>query len=659
MMESTIMDKLLEVLAEEKKKELEEKQQALNAKQEGDAVFNGRLQEFLAGLTEEGRQKLLFDYEFSQSGIYRLLRNSKTGEINNKLLVTYTPVLLSNILVDIASKTYQVELEFYSGSKWHQLGPVPRSKISASRGIVDLANYNLDVTCQNARLLVQYLQFLSYLVGTREPMQLLSRLGWHEGAFNLPGRESKNVRLQIKDEDLQGALKDVQGDELEWLSGYLRLCQESLAGRFVMACSFCAPLLELIEFRGSPLVLLYGEKGTGKSTILRMAASFWGSEKLLYGFDGTISGFETHAQSMDGLPLFLDDVQQLSKGRDMDKFLQTLIYMLHNGKGKLRADKEANAAQVKRWHTMNIISSEQTLVTKTMTGGAGRRVLELELNKRLSKESMVYYNDLVARCHGCAKEDYLRFLEKASRQVLQRSYNQVRDKLFLMDGGRHEDTAVSMLALIVVADFWARYILVYSKLAEPKQINSTMLRRNVRVFSAVYEEKGAEVDAASDNDVACDEAFEHLSYEEAMLCSLDDSMEMGEKILQCLPYTNQKTESQGMYEDLIELVNKYRKYFGYSANGTNMSYTNPSYENYGFFHENDVYIRPHVFADFIKELGYRDSMRSIHKRLLEAGYIEGRKGESTVIKYVIYNNLKTSERYVCLHMNKPEEQEVG
>lgn len=633
-------------------------QQELTSSKEMNSAFQSRLQEYLASLTEEGREKLLFDYEIRPHGIYRLLRNSKTGEINAKLLVSYTPVLISNILVDITTKIYQVELEVFWGGKWNRLTPVPKSKIGTSRGIVDLANYNLDVTCQNARLLVQYLQLLSHIVGSREPMLLLSKLGWYDGVFNLPGREAENVRLQIKDNDLQGALKDVQGKELEWLSGYLRLCQESLSGRFVLACSFCAPLLEMVEFRGSPLVLLYGEKGTGKTTIMRMAASFWGSEKLIYGFDGTINGFETHAQNMDGLPLFLDDVQQMGKGKEMEKFLQTLIYMLHNGKGKLRAGKDTNAAQVKRWHTMNIISSEQTLVTKTMTGGAGRRILELELEQRLSKESMSFYNNLVTHCHGCAKEPYLRFLERTPREVLQKSYNQVRDQLFALDKCKHEDTAVSMLALIVVADFWARYVMIYSNLAEPQQERSGKLRRDVRVCSGVYREKRDGLDDADAADVA-DDVMEPLSYEEALLCCIDDSMEMGVAILKRLPYSNHQMEAMEIYEGLVEVVNKYRKYFGYSANGTTMDYSNPSYENYGFFYEEDVYIRPHVFADFIKELGYRDSMRSIRKRLVESGFITGRNGESTITKYMVYNNQKTSERYVCLHMNRGEEQKTG
>ena len=633
-------------------------EQDLTSSQETNTVFQSRLQEYLASLSEEGREKLLFDYELCPNGIYRILRNSKTGAIDSKLLVSYTPVLISNILVDINTNIYQVELEIFWGGKWNRLAPVPKSKIGTSRGIVDLANYNLDVTCHNARLLVQYLQLLSYLVGSREPMQLLSKLGWYEGVFNLPGREAENVRLQIKDEDLRGALRDVQGEAKEWLGGYLRLCQESLAGRFVLACSFCAPLLELVEFRGSPLVLLYGEKGTGKTTIMRMAASFWGSEKLIYGFDGTINGFETHAQDMDGLPLFLDDVQQMSKGKEMEKFLQTLIYMLHNGKGKLRADKEANAAKVKRWHTMNIISSEQTLVTKTMTGGAGRRILELELDQRLSKESLSFYNSLVAHCHGCAKESYLRFLERTPRELLQRIYNQMRDRLFTLDGGRHEDTAVSMLALIVVADFLVRYIMVYSQIAERKEKQITTLRCDVRIDQGVYRVKQDDLDVAKAAEVAGDD-FEALSYEEALLCSFYDSMEMGTAILERLPCTNRLTETMEIYEELIEIVNKYRKYFGYSINGTNIDYSNPSYENYGFFYKGDVYIRPHAFADFIKELGYRDSLRSIRKQLLEAGFIIGRNGESTITKYIAYNNQKTSERYVCMHMNRDEEKKAG
>ena len=634
-------------------------QQESTAEKEANAAFQNKLQEYLDDMTEEGREQLLFDYEISAKGIYRLLRNPKTGEIGNKLLVSYTPVLLSNVFVDTTTKLYQVELEFFLGGKWKRLGPVPKSKIGNSRGIVELANYNLDVTCQNARLLVQYLQLLSHLVGSKEPLQLLSRLGWHDGAFNLPGREGKNIRLQIKDEELRAALKDVQGKELEWLHGYLRLCKESLAGRFVMACSFCAPLLELVEFRGSPLVLLYGEKGTGKTTIMRMAASFWGSEKLIYGFDGTINGFETHAQNMDGLPLFLDDVQQLSKGRDMDKFLQTLIYMLHNGRGKLRADKEANAAQVKRWHTMNIISSEQKMVSKTMTGGAGRRVLELELNQRLSKESLAYYNNLVARCHGCAKERYLQFLERIPRELLQGFYEQMRDKLFVLDRGRHEDTVVAMLALIVLGDAMARFMMLYSRCAAPNKETSSKPCYDARIEYSVYQKSEEAPEEAVASDVADDVDMERLSCEEAMVCSLWDSMGMGVAILQHLPSTNKKTEAMCIYDGLVEMVNKYRKYFGYSKNGTTMNYTNSSFENYGFFHGEEVYIRPHVFADFIEELGFRDSMRSIRKRLLEAGYITGRKGQSTITKYMDYNNLRTYERYVCLHMNKGEEQEAG
>ena len=155
--------------------------------------------------------------------------------------------------------------------------------------------------------------------------------------------------LMLSDGELYSSIVRAEGACQDWLNTYAKLCSESVEGRFIVACALAAPLLKQVAFKGSPLVLLYGRKGSGKSTIMRFAASVWGSEEFIYPCNGTLNGFELRAKMLNGLPFFLDDVQLMRSRADFNEFMQGFIYMMFNGYGKQRATKELASASLNRW----------------------------------------------------------------------------------------------------------------------------------------------------------------------------------------------------------------------------------------------------------------------------------------------------------------------
>ena len=137
---------------------------------------------------------------------------------------------------------------------------------------------------------------------------------------------------------------------------------------------------------------------------------------------------------------------------DFNEFMQSFIYMLFNGYGKQRATKELGSAMLNRWQTLNILSSETTVVTPEFYGGAARRILELHLSEALERELIGECNKTSAYCYGLAGRKMLDLLEAYPSQVWQELYEKACDRLFLLDNGKHESTQLMVLALVLLAD---------------------------------------------------------------------------------------------------------------------------------------------------------------------------------------------------------------
>ena len=367
------------------------------------------------------------------------------------------------------------------------------------------------------------------------------------------------------------------------------------------------PQQRLCKYLGwEPLVLLYGSRGSGKSTLMRFAASVWGNDNFLYPCNGTLNGFELRAKLLSSLPFFLDDVQLMRSRPDFNEFMQSFIYMLFNGYGKQRATKELGSAMLNRWQTLNILSSETTVVTPEFYGGAARRILEISLPKALERELISECNKTSAHCYGLAGRKMLDLLEAYPAQVWQELYEKACDRLFLLDEGRHESTQLMVLALVLLAD--VLFALIRTGRTDVAQLTPL------------------------------------LTDAEAMVLAVSDELE------------NTEEQESGAYyhEALVDTVSANYDCFGYLAADSREVVNGTGYKSYGFFYGGYVYINSKVFNSFLKQFG--KPAKSIKTLLRDAKLIEADAGRFTKQLNLTFNKCYRP-RMVCMKYGEQREKE--
>lgn len=555
---------------------------------------------------EVNATELCQKYKLKADGIY-LLHRDKQGSVFQEQMITHKPLLITGFFHEAEADITYVQLELYHAQAWHKLPLKTLEEISRTNPIITLANNNVDINISNARQVIDYLSCLRSCLQEALPQQRLCKyLGWEQDKFYLPGRGIDDTVFMLSDGELYQAVAQAKGDWEKWLSTYGKLCDSSMVARFIISCALAAPLLERVGFKGSPLVLLYGSRGSGKSTLMRFAASVWGNDNFLYPCNGTLNGFELRAKLLSGLPFFLDDVQLMRSRPDFNEFMQSFIYMLFNGYGKQRATKELGSAMLNRWQTLNILSSETTVVTPEFYGGAARRILEISLPKALERELISECNKTSAHCYGLAGRKMLDLLEAYPAQVWQELYEKACDRLFLLDEGRHESTQLMVLALVLLAD--VLFALVRTGRTDVAQLTPL------------------------------------LADAEAMVLAVSDELE------------NTEEQESGAYyhEALVDTVSANYDCFGYLAADSREVVNGTGYKSYGFFYGGYVYINSKVFNGFLKQFG--KPAKSIKTLLRDAKLIEADAGRFTKQLNLTFNKCYRP-RMVCMKYGEQRETE--
>ena len=136
-----------------------------------------------------------------------------------------------------------------------------------------------------------------------------------------------------------------------------------------IAFAFTGPLLEPCGLEGGGLHF-FGPSSCGKTTALKVAGSVCGGGGK-HGYirqwratDNALEG--TAATHCDNL-LCLDEIGQASS-----RVVSEVAYMLANGQGKARANKDGNAKAIREWRLSFMSTGELTLADKIAEDGRGQ-----------------------------------------------------------------------------------------------------------------------------------------------------------------------------------------------------------------------------------------------------------------------------------------------
>lgn len=184
----------------------------------------------------------------------------------------------------------------------------------------------------------------------------VSRTGWHGGTFVMPAAAygaPGGEQYYLQGDALGSSVFERGGSLQGWIEEVAQRCAPHAWLRFALACAFAGPLLDVLggESGGFHLV---GGSSTGKTTALRLASSVWGDpSSFMRQWRSTDNGLEAIAEEHSDCLLALDEIGQADP-----KTLGEMAYMLANGRGKQRAQRNGNARGVKQWRSLILSTGE-------------------------------------------------------------------------------------------------------------------------------------------------------------------------------------------------------------------------------------------------------------------------------------------------------------
>ena len=129
----------------------------------------------------------------------------------------------------------------------------------------------------------------------------------------------------------------------------------------------------LKDLKLSPFIIdLSGPTSKGKTTILKVAASVWGNERLVNEWNVTKVAAERKAAFLNSFPLMLDDTMKAD-----ERQLKNFVYNFSGGRSKGRGTITGTQTEF-TWNNLLLSTGETSLTEYAMqAGGAAARVLPI------------------------------------------------------------------------------------------------------------------------------------------------------------------------------------------------------------------------------------------------------------------------------------------
>ena len=385
----------------------------------------------------------------NDTGIY--YNDGKHAPIN----ISGTPVLITASVasLDEKRKRYQMAYKDEDSGKWEYVIEEAET-LTSPRKVIELANLGISLSGRTAGVMCDYFKSIideSRKNGAMKCIIASSKLGWHKGRF-LP--YDCNELVFDGEDDFPGvidALKE-HGDRERWFAEFEKL-REREPIIFVSACALAAPLIKLIGSDGF-VCDLYGCTGTGKTITNSIVASIWGdNSRLVATPDTTITATEAKLGVLNNLPLFVDDMNNMSE-QQRAEYIQRLVMKISNGAGRARARKDGGAQPVRTWDTTALITSEFQATNQFKNGGSINRVFAYKIDNPIySEEEINTLPDFFSDNYGFAGRDYIKALEEIGRDGVKKIFKDfnIKARALAKERGK-SDRQATVLAYILTAD---------------------------------------------------------------------------------------------------------------------------------------------------------------------------------------------------------------
>ena len=243
---------------------------------------------------------------------------------------------------------------------------------------------------------------LTYYIQSSKPrarVRCVPRTGWHNTCFVLPdqtiGRcDTESVILQTAYTSFPDYA--VAGTLAEWQQRVSVFCVGNSRLLFSVSAAFASPLLHLLGVESGGFHFR-GASSTGKTTALYVAASVWGGKEYTQRCRATINGIEGLAAGHNDALLCLDELSQVDAN-----VAGEIAYMLANGGGKARADRQGRSRKKALWRLIFLSTGEVNLADHMIEAGkkarAGQEVRIVDVSADTHKHGL--FEDLHGHSNG-------------------------------------------------------------------------------------------------------------------------------------------------------------------------------------------------------------------------------------------------------------------
>jgi hypothetical protein len=321
-------------------------------------------------------------YEVPKDGALWKIGDAKHGPSK----IARAAMLLMRYLDDYYTHDGRVDLCFEREGRWVTLC-VARKAIADSRSMVaDLTPFGAPVTSNSAPKLVDWFEdFERVNAGLIERVACVGRAGWHtidaervfvlhEPVFEDP-EHAPALALDTRGDrrKLFDALKP-RGELSKHIAALRRAWQADPVAAAIICGAACAPLLEPL---GAPnfAIHLPGDSSRGKTSMLKIASSVYGdpsNDSWVASWNTTSVAAELRAAVLTDLPQCYDEV-----GSGDPQAIERLVYMLVNGGGRARGQRDLSLRETPTWHTVVLSTGERELADESTATGAQIRVVQL------------------------------------------------------------------------------------------------------------------------------------------------------------------------------------------------------------------------------------------------------------------------------------------
>lgn len=330
---------------------------------------------------------------------------NEDGIIKKGEIVCYHPLIPTYIYNNKKTGKEKVELSFYKNKKWKSC-IVDKKVISSAYRIVSLSDNGIEVTSENARGIVNYLnEVINKNIIAIPHGESVSELGWDGNNF-IP---YNGVSILDSTDDFKQIFDSFKeyGSYEEWLNTVMKV-RKNKTVQIAMATTFASPLLEKVGVMPYIVNLWSSKSGSGKTVTCMIAMSSWGNptnKGLQLSSDSTKNYYMKVASFLKNITMFCDEFQKL-KGKGS---LDDLIMVLANGKDKGRLNVDRRVEEECSWSN-NFLFTNNDKLTKEKSGEqVYNRIIDIECNEDLVTDGKTIA-DVIKNNYGFAGKRYINYI---------------------------------------------------------------------------------------------------------------------------------------------------------------------------------------------------------------------------------------------------------